>query len=91
MLRATAGHGVDVVFDPLGAPPLRDSFRAAARRALVVNYGSVGGSLRDLDPIELGGAGSLVLTRPRFADFIATREVISAARARYFQHSTKDR
>ena len=71
---ATAGHGVDVVFDSLGAPTLRDSFRAAARRALVVSYGSVGGSLHDLDPIELGEAGSLVLTRPRLADFIATRE-----------------
>lgn len=74
VLDATAGVGVDVVFDPLGAPTLRSSFRATTRRGLVVNYGSVGGSLRDLDPIELGEAGSLILTRPRLADFIATRD-----------------
>lgn len=74
VLAATAGRGVDVVFDSLGAPTLRDSFRATARRGLVVNYGSVGGSLIDLDPIELGEAGSLSLIRPRLADFISTRE-----------------
>jgi NADPH2:quinone reductase len=50
---------------------LRDSFRAARTRGLIVNYGSVSGSLNDLDPIELGEAGSLFLTRPRLADHLA--------------------
>jgi len=68
---ATAGRGVDVVFDPVGQATLRDSFRAARRRGLVVNFGSVSGSVRDLDPIELGEAGSLYLTRPRLADYLA--------------------
>ncbi|MBP0496562.1 quinone oxidoreductase family protein, partial [Pararoseomonas indoligenes] len=61
----TGGQGVDVVFDPIGKPTLRDSFRAARKRGLVVNFGAVGGPVRDLDPIELGEAGSLFLTRPR--------------------------
>jgi len=65
---ATGGRGVDVVFDSLGQATLRDSFRATRKRGLVVNYGNVSGSLRDLDPIELGEAGSLLLTRPRLAD-----------------------
>jgi len=30
----------------------------------------VGGAVRDLDPIELGEAGSLFLTRPRLADHL---------------------
>ena len=68
---ATDGEGVDVVFDPLGQATLRDSFRATRRRGLVINYGSVSGSVRDLDPIELGEAGSLFLTRPRLADHLA--------------------
>lgn len=68
---ATGGRGVDVVFDPIGAPSLRDSFRAARRQGLIIAFGSVGGSVRDLDPIELGEAGSLFLTRPRLADHIA--------------------
>lgn len=66
----TGGRGVDVVFDPIGRPTLRDSFRATRKRGLVVSFGSVGGSVRDLDPIELGEAGSLFLTRPRLADHL---------------------
>jgi NADPH2:quinone reductase len=68
---ATGGRGVDVVFDAVGRATLRDSFRATRARGLVVNYGSVSGSLGDLDPYELGEAGSLFLTRPRLADYLA--------------------
>lgn len=68
---ATGGRGVDVVFDSLGKTTLRDSLRACRTRGLIVNYGNVSGSLTDLDPIELGEAGSLFLTRPRLADHMA--------------------
>ncbi|MBD1599033.1 quinone oxidoreductase family protein [Pseudomonas typographi] len=71
ILEATHGDGVDVVFDSLGKATLRDSFRACRTRGLVVNYGNVSGSLADLDPIELGEGGSLFLTRPRLADYMA--------------------
>jgi NADPH2:quinone reductase len=67
---ATNGRGVDVVFDPIGQATLRDSLRATRRRGLVVNYGAVSGAVRDLDPLELGEAGSLFLTRPRLADHL---------------------
>jgi NADPH2:quinone reductase len=67
---ATQRRGVDVVFDSIGKATLRDSFRATRKRGLVVAYGSVSGSVRDLDPIELGEAGSLFLTRPRLADHL---------------------
>lgn len=67
---ATDGRGVDVVFDSIGKATLRDSLRATRKRGLVVNYGAVSGSVRDLDPIELGEAGSLFLTRPRLADHL---------------------
>jgi len=70
---ATDGRGVDVVFDAVGRATLRDSFRATRTRGLVVNYGSVSGSLGDLDPYELGEAGSLFLTRPRLADYLSDR------------------
>ncbi|KTB60324.1 MULTISPECIES: quinone oxidoreductase family protein [Pseudomonas] len=71
VLQATDGRGVDVVFDSLGKTTLRESFRACRTRGLIVNYGNVSGSLTDLDPIELGEAGSLLLTRPRLADHMA--------------------
>ncbi|MBX3650608.1 MAG: quinone oxidoreductase [Burkholderiales bacterium] len=67
---ATGGQGVDVVFDSIGRATLRDSFRATRTRGLVVNYGNVSGSVTDLDPLELGEAGSLLLTRPRLADHL---------------------
>ena len=67
---ATNGRGVDVVFDPIGKPTLRDSMRAARKQGLIVAFGSVGGNLDDLNPIELGEAGSLFLTRPRLADYL---------------------
>jgi len=73
---ATGGHGVDVVFDSIGKATLRDSFRATRRRGLVVNYGAVSGPVRDLDPIELGEAGSLFLTRPRLADHLPDAQTI---------------
>ncbi|WP_438869622.1 quinone oxidoreductase family protein [Pseudomonas sp. L1(2025)] len=71
VLQATHGRGVDVVFDSVGKTTLRESFRACRTRGLIVNYGNVSGSLTDLDPIELGEAGSLLLTRPRLADHMA--------------------
>lgn len=74
--QATGGRGVDVVFDAVGRATLRDSFRATRVRGLVVNYGSVSGSVSDLDPYELGEAGSLFLTRPRLADYLADGETV---------------
>lgn len=76
MIGATAGRGVDVTFDALGRPTLRDSFRATRTRGLVINYGSVAGSIHDLDPVELGEAGSLWLTRPRLADYISDQPTL---------------
>lgn len=67
---ATGGMGVDVVFDSIGKTSLRDSFRAARTRGLIINYGNVSGSVKDLDPLELGESGSLFLTRPRLADHL---------------------
>nr|WP_217704045.1 quinone oxidoreductase [Schlegelella koreensis] len=66
----TGGTGVDVVFDAIGRDTLRQSFAATRLRGLVVNYGAVSGAVRDLDPLELGEAGSLFLTRPRLADHL---------------------
>ena len=72
----THGRGVDVVFDAVGRTTLRYSFRATRTRGLVVNYGSVTGPMRDLDPYELGEAGSLFLTRPRLADHLVDVETV---------------
>ena len=41
---ATGGAGVDVVYDAIGKATLRDSFRAARKRGLIVNLGAVAGA-----------------------------------------------
>ena len=81
---ATGGRGVDVVFDPIGRPTLRDSLRATRTRGLVVAFGSVGGNMENLDPIELGEAGSLFLTRPRLADHLPDAATIRRRAADIF-------
>jgi NADPH2:quinone reductase len=81
---ATEGRGVDVVFDPVGRPTFRDSLRATRIKGLVVSFGSVGGSIQDIDPIELGEAGSLFLTRPRLADHLTDAETIRRRAADVF-------
>ncbi|WP_426959560.1 quinone oxidoreductase family protein [Muricoccus radiodurans] len=82
----TDGRGVDVVFDAVGKPTLRESLRATRKQGLVVNYGAVGGAVRDLDPIELGEAGSLFLTRPRLADHLPDAPTIRRRAADVFAH-----
>ena len=72
----TNGRGVDVVFDPIGKPTFRDTLRATRTKGLVVSFGSVGGSIDDLNPVELGEAGSLFLTRPRLADHLTDAATI---------------
>lgn len=81
---ATGGAGVDVTYDSIGRDTLRDSFRATRTRGLVVNYGNVSGSLRDLDPLELGESGSLYLTRPRLADHLRSADEIGRRAAGLF-------
>ncbi len=81
---ATNGRGVDVVFDPIGKPTLRDSMRATRRQGLVVAFGSVGGNVDDLNPIEVGEAGSLFLTRPRLADYLPDAATIRRRAADVF-------
>ena len=51
---------------------------------MVVSFGSVGGSVNDLDPIELGEGGSLFLTRPRLADHLTDAATIRRRAADIF-------
>ena len=41
-----------------------------------VRYGALSGNVDDLDPLELGEAGSLFLTRPRLADHMTDGETV---------------
>ena len=81
LLELTGGAGVDVVFDSVGKPTLRDDFKVTRKKGLVVNFGASGGEVDDFNPAELGEAGSLFLTRPRLKDHLPDADTIQARAA----------
>lgn len=67
----TAGSGVDVVFDSVGKSTFMDSLDSLKRRGLMVCVGTASGPIPPFDPQLLAMKGSLFLTRPALADYIA--------------------
>ena len=70
----SAGAGAAVVYDGVGASTFEASLDALARRGHLVSYGSASGPVPPVDPLVLTAAGSVYLTRPTLADYLATRE-----------------
>lgn len=72
--RFTDGRGVDVVFDGVGKATFLDGLTCLRRRGMMVLYGQSSGEADPLDPQELNRRGSLFLTRPNLAHYVAERE-----------------
>lgn len=71
---ATGGRGVDVVFDGVGASTFDQSLQSLRPRGLLVLFGQASGPVPPFDLQRLNAGGSLVVTRPSLAHFVATRE-----------------
>jgi NADPH2:quinone reductase len=69
----TAGNGVRVVYDAVGASTFEISLRSVQRRGLVVCFGSASGPVPPFDVFRLNRMGSLYLTGAGFADYTADR------------------
>jgi len=67
----TDGQGVHVVFDSVGKDTFMGSVDALRRRGLLVCVGTASGPVPPFDPILLAQKGSLFVTRPALADYIA--------------------
>jgi NADPH:quinone reductase len=67
----TDGEGVDVVYDSVGAATFEDSLRCLRPRGLMVLYGQSSGPVPPVDPQLLNRRGSLFLTRPSLAHYVA--------------------
>lgn len=67
----TDGAGVDVVFDSVGKTTFMASLDSLKRRGLMVCVGTASGTIAPFDPQLLARKGSLFLTRPALADYIA--------------------
>ncbi|HEU0022354.1 MAG TPA: quinone oxidoreductase [Dehalococcoidia bacterium] len=70
--KATAGAGVQVVYDAVGKTTFEKSISCLGRRGYMVLYGQASGAPAPMNPGVLG-AGSLYLTRPGLGDYVATR------------------
>jgi NADPH2:quinone reductase len=67
----TGGHGVPVVFDSIGRTTYQSSVDSLARRGLLVCFGTASGQVPPINAMELAVKGSLFVTRPALADYIA--------------------
>jgi NADPH:quinone reductase len=79
--RLTAGRGVPVVFDSVGKTTFDGSLNCLEPRGMLVLYGQSSGPVPPFDPQTLNRKGSLYLTRPTLAHYVATTEELTGRAA----------
>jgi NADPH2:quinone reductase len=82
--RLTAGAGVQVVFDSVGQSTFLKGLNCLAPRGTMVLFGQSSGVVAPIDPLLLMQKGSLFLTRPNLAHYIAAREELEARATELF-------
>jgi len=82
----TGGVGVEVVFDSVGKDTFEGSLNSLRRRGLMVCVGTASGPIPPFNPQMLAHKGSLFLTRPALADYIADPAEKAALADEIFEH-----
>ena len=72
--RLLGGRGADVIYDGVGKSTFDADLNLLRPRGYLVLYGGASGAVPPFDPIKLSQKGSLFLTRPTLASYIAKRE-----------------
>jgi NADPH:quinone reductase len=72
--RVTDGKGVHVVYDGVGKSTFDKSLKVLRPRGYAVLFGASSGPVAPVDPMRLLQGGSLFLTRPSLAHYIAQDE-----------------
>src|SRR5918997_5557652 len=75
--RLTGGDGVAAVYDGVGASTFDASLASLRPRGMLALYGAASGPVPPVDPQRLNSAGSVFLTRPKLADYVATRDELT--------------
>ena len=70
---ATSGRGVAVVYDGVGQATFAASLECLSPRGMLVLFGAASGAVAPFDPMTLAAKGSLFLTRPSLAHYVAER------------------
>jgi NADPH:quinone reductase-like Zn-dependent oxidoreductase len=82
----TGGAGVPVVYDSVGKDTFAGSLDSLRRRGLLVCFGTASGPVPPIDAMQLVVKGSLFVTRPGLADYIAEPAERSALAGELFGH-----
>ncbi|MBB3259214.1 NADPH2:quinone reductase [Paraburkholderia bannensis] len=82
----TGGAGVSVVYDSVGKDTFAASLDSLKRRGLLVCVGTASGKAPAFEPQMLAMKGSLYVTRPALADYIADPAEKAALAAEIFGH-----
>jgi NADPH2:quinone reductase len=83
--RLTGSKGVDVVYDSVGKTTFEKSLNVLRPRGMMVLFGGSSGPVPPFDLIQLSTKGSLYLTRPTLAHYIATTEELRARSSDLFK------
>jgi NADPH:quinone reductase len=75
--RLTDGRGVDVVYDGVGKTTFDKSLDSLRPRGMMALFGASSGAVPPFDPALLNSKGSLFLTRPSLAHYIASRDELT--------------
>jgi len=71
----TGGAGVDVVYDSVGKATFLKGLDCLKPRGMMVSFGQSSGPAPSIEPLLLGGKGSLFLTRPSLAHYLSNEEL----------------
>ena len=87
----TDGKGVPVVFDSIGAATVEKSLDCLSRRGLLVAFGTASGPIPPINAFQLAVKGSLYVTRPALADYIADPAERAELAGELFDHVANGR
>jgi NADPH:quinone reductase len=82
----TDGAGVPVAYDSIGKTTVPASLDSLATRGLLVCFGTASGPIPPIDAMQLAVKGSLFVTRPALADYIADPAERAALAGELFDH-----
>ena len=82
----TDGAGVPVVYDSIGRTTFASSLDSLSPRGLLVCFGTASGPIPPIDAMQLAVKGSLFVTRPALADYIADPAERAALAGELFDH-----
>ena len=81
-VEAVAGpNAVDVVYDGVGRDTFARDLDVLRRRGYLVSFGNASGPVDPIAPLTLSQHGSLFLTRPALAHYVATVDELRARAA----------